>query len=183
MITLTEDHKYVVDAIKYPSVTQILQKTGFIDTRWFDEWSRDRGSLVHLIIKWHINNELDESTVDPELQGYLDAWKKFERDTGFESQFVEKPMHSPEYGFCGTPDNIGMLNNKRSGLDYKSGIIAPWTGLQLAGYEILHGARMNRYGLQLKQDGKYSIKPFTDRNDKRVFLSALACYNWQNNHK
>ena len=182
-IEITEDHVYAQDGIGYPSVTNILQKTGFIDTKWFTEYGRERGSCVHQIIHWHILGELDEGTVDPVLQPYLEAWKSFEKDTGYQSLYVEHSLVSPEYGFAGTPDNIGILNENDAVVDLKSGSVSDWVGIQTAGYEILSGLKLHRFALQLKGDGKYILKEFKDRNDINIFKSAMACYQWQRNHK
>lgn len=183
MITFSPaTHSYTIDGQPVPSVTQILADMGFIDTTWFTEYGRERGKLVHRIIHWHITGELDEATIDPELQGYLDAWGAFIADTGFVSTETEKPLGSVLHRFCGTPDHIGILNGREAAVDAKTGVIAPWAGIQLAGYEILKGKPLKRFALQLKENGKYSIKPFTDRQDRGMFLSALACWWWQHNN-
>ena len=183
MITFDpETHAYTIDGQPVPSVTTILQDMGFINCDFFTEYGRERGKLVHRIIHWHITGELDEATIDPELQGYLDAWGAFTADTGFVSLETEKPLGSALHRFCGTPDHIGKLNGHDVVLDAKTGVIAPWAGIQLAGYEILKGRPLKRFALQLKEDGKYSLKEFKDRQDRGVFLSALACWWWQHNN-
>lgn len=184
MITFNpESHSYTIDGQPAPSVTQILAAMGFVDSTWFTDYGRERGKLVHRIIHWHITGELDETTIDPALQGYFDAWLLFEKETGFVSTATEKPMGSVLHRFCGTPDHIGALYGYESVIDCKTGAIAPWVGIQLAGYEILYGkGPLKRYALHLKEDGKYSLKAFTDRQDRNIFLSALACYQWQKNN-
>lgn len=175
-------HIYKVNGEVWPSVTQILKDMGFIDDRWFNEYARERGSLAHLIIKWDCQGVLDEDTVDPILRPYLDAWRLFVDDTGFVSGSVETPLYDPIRRFAGTPDNVGELYEVPAEIDYKTGAISPVTGLQLAGYELLTGKRLKRYGLQLMNTGKYKLTPFRDRNDRHVFLSALACWWWIRNH-
>jgi hypothetical protein len=175
-------HTYTVEGVKFPSVTQILQAMGFVDTAFFTEHARTRGKYVHQIIGWSVTGEIDESTIDPELQGYLDAWGAFIRDTGFISTATEKPMGSILHRFAGTPDHIGMLNKQEAVVDAKTGAIAPWVGLQLAGYEILAARPLKRFALALKEDGKYSLKAFTDRQDSQIFKAALAVYWWQKNN-
>ncbi len=175
-------HKYLVDGCEFPSVTTILRDLGFVNVDFFTDYGRARGKLVHRIIHWHIEGTLDPSTVDPALQGYLDAWTRFESETGFVSTETEKPLGSVLHRFCGTPDYIGMLNKGESIIDCKTGSVSPWTGLQLAAYEILAGRPMKRFALALKEDGKYSLKPFTDRQDRQIFLAALSCWHWQHNN-
>lgn len=181
-IEISDDHIYTVDCKPYVSVTQVLQATGFIDARWFTEYGRERGSLVHQIVHWYILGELDESSVDPALQGYLDAWKLFVKDTGYHSKQVEVPMFHESLKFCGTPDDVGDLTIDDVCLDRKTGSISSWVGLQLAAYEILIGRPIKRFALQLKENGKYALKQFKDRTDRSIFLSALACVQWQLNN-
>ena len=175
-------HCYEIDGQKVPSVTGILTAMNFVDSQWFTDYARDRGKLVHRIIHWYIAGELDESTIDPALQGYFDAWRRFEEETGFVSTATEKPLASLLHRFCGTPDHIGTLNGQETVCDVKTGAIFPHVGLQLAAYELLAGRPLKRYGLALKADGRYSLKQFTDRQDRQIFLAALACYQWQHNN-
>jgi len=44
MIFRESDHTYWEGTIRYPSVTEILQAEGLVDTTWFDEWSRTKGT-------------------------------------------------------------------------------------------------------------------------------------------
>jgi len=178
-----DTHTYAIGGQQVPSVTGILADMGFIDSQWFTDYARERGKLVHRIIHWHITGELDEETIDPVLRGYFDAWLAFEKDTGFISSKTERVMGSVRYRFCGTPDHIGTLNGQEAVIDAKTGAIYHHVGLQLAGYEILAGTPLKRYALQLKEDGKYSLKQFTDRQDRGIFLAALSCWHWQRNQR
>lgn len=175
-------HTYTLDGHPAPSNTTVLQDMGFIDTTWFTAYGRARGKMVHKVIHWNLTGELDEASIDPVIRGYFDAWLAFEKDTGFVPTEIEKPLGSLLYRFCGTPDYIGMLYDHDAVVDVKTGAVAPWTGLQLAGYEILAERPLKRYALALTEDGKYSLKPFTDRQDRQIFLAALACWWWQRNN-
>ena len=177
-----ETHTYTVDGEVLPSVTQILKDMGFIDATWFNDYAQERGSLVHLIIKWHCREMLDEDTIDPALRPYFDAWIKFVADSEFISKEVEVPTYSPAFRFAGTYDQVGILNGDPSVIDYKTGLVTAPTALQLAGYEILTGRRLKRFGLQLTDQGKYKLTEFKDRNDRQVFLAAVACWHWIRNH-
>jgi len=177
-----ENHWYELDGQYVPSVTQVLKDQGFIDDQWFTEYGKTRGKFVHKIIEWHVKGELDNSTVDDNLLGYLDAWVQFVKDTGFVSLYTEKPFASLTHKFAGIPDCVGSMNGMDAVLDIKSGAIGPATSLQLAGYEILIDSRLNRFALQLKEDGKYSLKEFKARTDRGVFLSAVSCWWWKRNN-
>jgi hypothetical protein len=87
------------------------------------------------------------------------------------------------YHYGGTPDHVGRLNNCFAVVDTKTGVTNPATGIQLAAYEILlNVSSVKRFGLQLKDDGKYSLKEFKDRQDRGIFLAALAVWQWQKNN-
>lgn len=179
------DHSYWNDGIKYPSVTQIIAAAGLygLAAEYFNEESRDLGSFVHTIIEWHLSKELDESTIDGVLMPYFEAWKRFEKESTYVSDSCETRLANETYRFAGTIDHIGHLNGHFCIIDVKSGAPTPATGIQLAGYEILLSARgARRFALHLKDDGNYKLIEYKDRNDRQVFLSALALFNWKANN-
>ena len=176
-------HTYTVASGIVPSVTQVLSDMGFVDSRWFNDYAMERGSLIHKIIEWHCQDELDETTIDPILRPYFDGWLKFEAESHFISESVEIPLYSEAYGFAGTPDHIGLLNGTRSVIDVKTGVLTAATALQLAAYEALSGERLKRFGLQLTDQGNYKLTEFKDRQDRSIFLAALGCWYWIRNHK
>jgi hypothetical protein len=139
MVNFNEaSHTYTVSGVKYPSVTQIISGMGLYgDTSFFTDESRNRGTFVHRIIQWHLSGELDESTIDPVLRPYFDAWLKFEKEAAYVSDICENVMASEIYHFAGTVDHIGHLNGYFCLIDVKTGVPAPATALQLGGYEIL----------------------------------------------
>lgn len=177
-----EKHQFIVDGQIWPSITQVLRSVGLIDGQWFTEYSRNRGTLVHRIIHWHIMGNLDDASIDPILRPYYDAWLSFERDTGFISNETEIPRISRLYRFGGIPDHIGILNGKEAIVDVKSGAEIPATALQTAAQEILVDKILPRYSLRLKDNGKYSLIPHTNRQDRQIFLSALAVWWWRKNN-
>jgi hypothetical protein len=184
MIHLDEEtHTYSDDKGKvYPSVTKILLEENFIDPSWFTEWSRDKGSLVHLVCHLDDIDDLEESTVDPVVQPYLEAYRTFKRDTGFIVEDSELSLYSESYQFAGTPDKIGKLNGSPAILDLKSGAVELWVALQLSFYEILTNHPHKRFALQLTAEGKYKLIPFVGRQDRNLCLSILAIHQWKKNH-
>jgi hypothetical protein len=179
-----EKHLYTLDdGTTLPSVTQILTAMNFIDTKWFDEWSRDKGSLVHLACHIDDTDELDDESLDPEIEPYLSAYRNFKRDSGFLVSSSEVPLASEIYRFAGTPDKFGTFRDATCAvIDIKSGAVAPWVSIQLEMYKILKGSNYRRYSLQLTKDGKYKLKEWTDRQDRQIALSAVACNHWKQNN-
>lgn len=177
-------HRYEIDGQPVPSVTTVLKDMGFVNASYFTEYARTRGTLVHRIIQYHVEGTLDDDTIDPALMGYFNAWRRFEDETGFVSTDTEKPLASEVWRFAGTPDHIGCFPDLRSAcIDVKSGAIFPATQIQVAAYEILAAQPLKRFALCLKEDGKYSLKQFTDRQDAQIFKAALACWWFQKNNK
>ena len=149
------EHAYHHNGVRLPSVTQILQAEGFIDMRFFDAYSRERGRLVHLATHYDDMGELDEDTLDPVIEPYLRAWRKFRQESGFTVESSEVPMVNIKYGFAGTPDVRGRFPK---------------------------GA-LRRGAVELHDDGTYKLYQFPDRNDVNVWLAALACHTWKTNNR
>lgn len=147
-------HAYLLDGNPLPSVTEILKAEGFIDTRFYDDWSRERGSYVHLATQLDDLNILDEEKLDPVILPYLEAWRKFKKESGFIIQEIEKPMCNTTHKYAGTPDRLGKFKNDK---------------------------RTTRCAVELHPDGKYKWIEFADRTDLYVWLSAVAVHHWKNN--
>jgi hypothetical protein len=135
------------------SVTGILKDEGFIDTRFYDEFSRERGEFVHKARHLDDMGMLDEESVDPEIAPYLEAWRRFRRESGFIIEQSEVPMMSKTLKYAGTPDVIGH---------FPSG-------------------NLKRGAVELHNDGKYKLVPFNDRQDVGLWLSILAVHNAKRN--
>ena len=177
-------HTYTVQGVKFPSVTQVIADMGLYgDTSYFTEHSRQRGKFVHRIIEWYLSGELDESSIDPTIRPYFDAWRKFEADSWYVSDVCEKVMVSDLYRFAGTVDHIGHLNGHYCLIDVKTGVASSATALQTAGYEILvKHPGIKRFNLQLTEDGKYKLTEFKERTDRDIFRAALSLYYWKQNN-
>lgn len=177
-----EKHQYFLNGVALPSVTGILSDMGFIDKSFFTDYGRTRGQFVHLACELDDRNELEEETLDSVLVPYLKAWRSFKKDSKIIIEAIEKPVASCVYSFAGMLDRLGIMNNQPCVLDIKSGAVAPWTALQLAAYEIAENRKLNRFAVQLMDTGKYKLYPYTDRQDRQIFLSAVSCWQWQKNN-
>jgi len=186
MLTFEEStHTYTLDGQEIPSVTQVLKAEGFINTDFIDPWYAERGTAVHKATELFDLGTLDESSLDPRIVGYLEAWKKYRRDTGYtpDPDMIERRMYHPTLKYAGTID--------RPGLDIKSGSPEPWHVIQAAGYEDLMLANTDDVSrgwsmIYLKEDGTYKVKPYSAielYQARRIFHAALACYNYKRNNK
>lgn len=151
-----EGHAYTWNGRRLPSITGILKDEGFIDTTFFDEWSRDKGSMVHLACHYDLAGELDEDSLDDEIRPYLAAFRKFMAESGFKVDKSEVPGVNTTYLYAGTPDLVGCFP--------KPGVC-------------------RRFALELNKEGKYRLIEHKDANDFSVWLAAVACHHWKNNHK
>lgn len=148
------DHSYFLDGVRLPSVTQILQAEGFIDTRFYEDYDRERGRIVHLATHYDDLGELDEDSLDPVIVPYVEAWRSFKRESGFIVEASEVSLASKTYGYCGTMDTRGRFPK----------------------------GTLKRAAVELHNDGTYKLYPFTDRNDVNVWLAAVACHHWKKNN-
>lgn len=150
-----ERHVYTWQGKDLKSVTQILQEENFVDSTWFTEWARDKGSHVHTAIKYDLAGELDEDSLDDEIRPYLSAFRKFMTESGFKVERSETPGVNTTHHYAGTPDIIGCFPKPTV---------------------------CRRYALELSADGKYKLVPFQDQNDFNVWLAAVAVHHWKNNN-
>jgi hypothetical protein len=151
-----EGHVYTAAGKVLPSITQILQAEGFVDTSHYDEWSRDKGSMVHLAIHYYVNNELEEDYLDPEIVPYLNAFKKFLADSGFKVERSEVPACNLTYGYAGTPDLVGCFPKPTAA---------------------------RRFVLEVNKDAKYKLIAHTDQQDFNIWLACVAVHKWKANHR
>jgi hypothetical protein len=127
---------------------------------------------------------LDESSVEPDYVPYLDAFKLFLTDTGFEAVHIEERIYHPDLKYAGTVDMVGELAGKVALIDIKTTFkLMKSTGPQTAAYKDAWEKSGNppidwRYGLQLKKDGTYNLAPMKSPIDLNIFRSCLAIHNY-----
>jgi len=194
-----ETHTYTLDGRRLISLTEALHVAGFISgEEWFTEEARLRGSAVHAACWYFDERDFNESTLDPRIRPYLDAWKRFREESGWaaentdesgrDTSIKEEPLWSFE-GFATTPDRVGELGGHPTILEIKTGLESPWHGPQTAGQAIARSERtgralhtLRRYGVYLRNDGTYRLRPKTDRGDYAAFRAALTVALWKGLH-
>ena len=173
-----------------PSVTEVLVDAGLIDTRWFNEAARARGTAVHKVCQFWDEGDLDTTTVDDSIIGYLDAYNKFLIDFApvtWPPGGIECPGTDFNGQYHGTFDRLGLVQNDQTTLlDIKTGASAPWHAIQTAAYVgLLPKAktwRLERMTLYLSGDGTYKITVHPRiklPRDTAVFAAALTLYQWR----
>jgi len=175
-------HLYTLGDRKLISVTQAIS---VLDTRWRDPWYLERGRLIHLATAYYDRNELDESTVDPQIAPYIESYIKFRMNTDFEPTLIEQQLYHPQYFYAGTLDRQGSLNGNQAIIDIKSGVRVDVDELQETAYWEL--CRSNKipikklFDLYLKGNGSMpSLVPVENpKNLLPVFLAALTLTRWK----
>lgn len=138
------------------------------------------GKAVHRACELDDLGELDEAALDASLVPYLQAWRQFCADHSVEWEQIEEPAYNNTMRYAGTPDRFGLVKGVHTVVDIKSTAqLYPAVGPQLAAYaqalKVPHAARL---AVQLKADGTYTAKPYTDPTDWPVFASLLTLRNW-----
>lgn len=140
----------------------------------------DFGTAVHLACELDDLSILDEDQLDPALMPYLDGWRKFSQDYAVEWECIEEPVYHATMNYAGTLDRFGKVKGEFTVVDIKSTAqLYPSVGPQLAAYANAKGHQFaKRLAVQLKADGTYVAKPYTDPTDWPVFASLLTLRNW-----
>jgi hypothetical protein len=178
------DHSYYLGDRRLIGVSEAIQTAGLKDFSRIDptvlERAEQRGTAVHAACHYLDDGDLNWATVSPEIEPYVRAWERFKKETGVELLGIEKPLFHATLGFAGTPDRVVNLYPHKGIIDLKTYAPDAVTGIQLAGYSYLELGQQSpldapkRWGLWLKDDGKYSLTSYEDRGDEAVFLACLT---------
>lgn len=184
-IIIDEDHVYTVNGKHPPSVTKILSTLGFSDFSMVPphllEAARIRGTAVHDCIQFIEENDLDWSTVHPEVRPYLDAFMLFREHAGYRTKVREKKIHHAVLNYCGRLDAIAdmvKMGIENAVCDYKSGVPQPGTRYQLVAYAMAESVPFApRFSIHLKRTGKYSLIQHKDTDDVSHWKAIATTYH------
>jgi len=146
---------YTIDAIEYPSVTEILKvinKPGLIE--WFKRTSFSEivektekaisiGDIVHDVIHKLLKGERVEIRINPEyvssVQSCVSAFLDWKKKCGLKVIETEKLVVSKKHFYAGTFDFVGKLDGKIILADWKtSSAIYKEYLVQVAAYKIAY---------------------------------------------
>mgnify|MGYP001575772267 CR=1 FL=1 len=175
------NHTYTLDGKVYPSVTQIIDAADLIDDRWYTTFAATKGTYVAEATAFDDRGVLDESSVDAVILPYIEAWRKFRRDSGYVPLEIESPIVNTDFGFAGPPDRArGMWSGRPIGLDIKTGVAEDWHDVQVGGYSILTPDMPSRwFCCYLSDDGSYRLFEKDTETGLNVFRACLTIYNWR----
>lgn len=163
----SENHKYYVDNVEKPSVTEIAEPISFKRLTALDinllEKARQRGTRCHeLFEEYLITGDCELEDCDNEYVPYLNQFMLWVKTYKPKVIFTEKKLFGDE--FCGTCDLICEIDGKTILVDYKVTSVADKKSLsvQLYGYyELCYKYDIkidDTYYLHIKKDG-YVFKP------------------------
>jgi len=177
-----EKHLYTLDGRRLVSATECLS---LVDDRWKDPYYLQRGKFLHLARHLWDMGELDESTVDDQIRGRLEGWKKFRSDTGFVPSMSEQFFYHPVYLYGFKFDVHGPLNDHEVLIDVKSSF-ARVDALQGAAYCAGLEAQTppikcdKAFDIYLNKNGTYKLEPIKYiRSNFQTFLAVLTAYRWK----
>lgn len=192
-VTFKEDtHQYFDESgIEIPGITAILKSAGLINygeksSELFSEDYMLRGKAAHKAVELYSKKSLDESTVDETIAPYLNAYKKFEKDTGYVSKVAELLVWHPQRRYATQIDNIGHLDKNLILLEIKTGSFQPWHKLQVAGQRACLVDEMKTkkdFVLELKDNETYTLhKVAHEVTEELLFFSLVNLYYWRKNN-
>lgn len=187
-LTLDEaTHTYRLGEVVVPSVTQVLRPLSNFDAipKHVLEAKADLGRRVHYACQLDDENDLDEDSVEFDVDPYLQGWRKFLRESGAVVLLNEQQVFDPVWRFAGTLDNVLCLDGFKWVVDKKTCFTVPMAaGPQTAAYLRALGddTVTHRAAVRLRPDGTYRFDPLSGADDWSVFMSCLTLHRFKERH-
>lgn len=173
-------HIYRLNGADVPGVTSVMQDVGVVDFSMLTESTRTmalaRGRKIHTATQFDDEGDLDESGLDPQLLGYVAAWRKFRAETGFTPDLIEHRGYHEALRYAGTLDRRGIINGKPAILDIKSNHAPYWTKYQTAAYAAFFPdpRTYHRIAVELHKDGTYKAETYLPSDYLGHFQGFMA---------
>ena len=175
-----ELHEYRIGGKRVPSVTEVCSPLTALEMGKLNpaiiQAAANRGTVIHELTELiDYGTAAEDLELYPDIGGYILAYQRFLRDYSPKWHSIEYRLGSAELGFAGTLDRMGVIDDKPCIVDVKTVASATrsakvsWVA-QLSGYRMLCGnATLDRYILQLKPTGKYTLYNAYDIETKYGF--------------
>lgn len=174
------DHTYWLDEKRIFGTTDVIKANGLMSgADFFTELGRDRGKAIHAACELLFWDNLDWSTVDKRIEGFVTSCAEYVAHSKFKPRRTEHQAFHPQLLYAGAWDADGdSLQIEDFLFDLKSGGKEKWHGVQTSAYKELaavNGIKIKRRGsLYLQENGSMAkLYLHEDRNDFKVFQSAL----------
>lgn len=198
-LILNEEHQYFQSGRRLIGFHEALESVGLIDTSFYTDEARERGTLVHEMAELFFLNDLDEKSIDPALQPYFDALLAFSETHGSNQIFAVEPLLAhPLYRYGVRPDLISKIwlgtnvtecadGYVNAAVEIKTGAPQFWHILQGSAQVFAWNSQKDRSVVldgfvlcYLNGNGEFSVSDFVRVSSKRyndslrAFLNALA---------
>lgn len=164
-----------------PRVTSLLRAGGLVDTAWFTEDARARGSALHLATQYLDEGVLDWDSVDPLIVRRLAQYSRFLDEVKPTILAIEEEVVNEALNYHGHLDRRLIINGAEGVLDIKGPAVLPWQGVQTALYAACFPRPMKRWGLHLS-DERYQLIPHRDPLDWPVAKACITINSWRLRH-
>ena len=143
-----------------------------------------RGRAVHEAIEAIVYGYLDESALAEDVLPRLDAYRRFVKESGYETTHTEIEVVHAAWRYHGHPDSIGFLNRARVILEWKNmdALDVKPAAYQLAGYRAAWNAEHPTEPVealavvQLKSDGTYRLHEVSAAEAEPIWYAAVMVY-------
>jgi len=162
-------------------VTDILHQAGLVDTSWFTEEMRDRGSDVHVACHFLDEGDLSFESLTPPVLARVRQYQQFLDDVKPEILSIEEQVENAALRYCGTLDRRLRIGGVEGVLDIKGTAILSWHALQLSLYAGCFTQFLRRWNLYLFDD-RYKLVEHKDPTDWQTAKAALTLAFWKEKH-
>ena len=149
------------------------------------ENARRRGSEVHAAIEAIVYGYLDESALFEDVVPRIEAYRRFIKESGYETVRTEIEVVHAAWRYQGHPDTVGWLGKTRMILDWKNtdSVQLQPASLQLAAYRAAWNAQhptepVNACAVvQLRGDGTYGIHEVNVAEAEPLWFAACMVHH------
>lgn len=186
----THTYRRKADGLVLAGVTDTI-KRGLLgeDGGFFSEAAALRGTHVHTATEYDDEGALDFDALDDGLKPYIEAWRRFRRETGVRILASEAVVYHPTLLYAGRIDRLVSFATEPYPLvlDIKSGSPRREHAIQTAAYAAALAAMSEtetpgRLCVYLRKDGSYRTKFYIDSEHGRdfaAFTAALTVCRWR----
>ena len=182
-----------------PRVTHILQAVGLgpdfsgVPAATL-EAARWRGTQAHAAIEATVYGFLEESALDPDVVPRLEAYRRFVKESGYETTDIEIAVVHEAWRYRGRLATVGWLMTRRCILDFKSMDAMDFTAtraasLQLVAYRAAWNSQhplelVDALGIvQLRGDATFRLHEVSAAEWEPLWFAACVVFHAREEHE
>src|SRR5207302_2023083 len=173
----------MMDGRPVMGATDAMRLSGIMDGQtWGSDYDLWCGRARHKAVELWVKNTLDLATLHPDIQPSLEAFLKFQSETGFQPTHSEYKVWNPVYQVATRIDLLGEFPDGQQGIvELKSGTVSKTAAIQTAIQDILMGAQRTRkrYGLSIPKTGRPNVALYGNRDDYSIAISVMNIAHWR----